>query len=117
LSPVPEYKAKIGCEYVADKFGRAGLTPLASDLVRPPRVAECQISLEGRVERITPFGSHGVLAGIEVSILRVHCDDALLDETKRHHIDPDRWHPLIMNFLEFYSTDAPLHDSRLAKVF
>ncbi len=44
-NPVPEYKAKMGFEYAADKFARAGLTAAASETVRPPRVFECPVQL------------------------------------------------------------------------
>ncbi len=37
------------CRYEKDKFGAAGLHPLASELVRPPRVAECPVQIEARV--------------------------------------------------------------------
>lgn len=118
MKMVPEYKLAINTEYVKDKFSRAGLSPLASDLVAPPRVQECQVSLEARVCRITEVGKPGkFLAGVEVEILRVHCDERLLTPGQRHYIDPDRWKPLIMSFLEFYSLGEALHDSRLAKVF
>lgn len=115
--PVPEYKAAIGTEYVRDKFGRAQLTPVASDIVSPPRVAEAQISLEGRVQGLMEVGEAAVHAAIEVCILRTHVDEALLDEERRHHIDPDRWQPLVMNFLELYAGGARVRESRLAKVF
>jgi flavin reductase (DIM6/NTAB) family NADH-FMN oxidoreductase RutF len=118
MNPVPAYKQAIGGEYVKDKFERAGLTPVDSEVVGPPRVMECQIALEGQVRRITEIGSpNQFLAGIEVEILRVHCEEQLLTPGKRHYIDPDRWKPLIMSFLEFYSLGDALHDSRLAKVF
>jgi flavin reductase (DIM6/NTAB) family NADH-FMN oxidoreductase RutF len=118
MNPVPGYKQAIGTEYVKDKFGRAGLTPLPSDLVGPPRVQECQISLEAKVRRVNEVGApEQFLASIEVEILRVHCEEKLLTPGKRHYIDPDQWKPLIMSFLEFYSLGDGLHDSRLAKVF
>ncbi len=115
--PVPEYKAAIGTEYVQDKFARAGLTPASADLVRPPRVAEARIALEGRVEGVMTVGEAGVHAAIEVRVLRTHVDEALLDPNSRHHVDPDRWQPLIMNFLELYGGGERVRESRLARVF
>lgn len=116
-NPVPDYKAAIGTIHVANKFGHAGLTPRPSTHVKPPSVADAQIVLEGRVEGIMPVGEAAVHAAIEVRILATYCDQTLLDESARHHIDPDRWHPLLMSFLEFYTTSAHVRDSRLAKVF
>lgn len=115
--PVPAYKAAIGTIHVADKFGHAGLTPRASAEVKPPGVAEAQIIVEGKVAGTMPVGEAAVHAAIEVRIVATHCDATLLDPAARHHIDPDRWHPLLMSFLEFYTTETRVRDSRLAKVF
>ena len=115
--PVPEYKQAIGTIHVADKFAHAGLTPARSDLVRPPRVAEAQIVLEGRVQGVLPVGEGAVHAAIEVRILRTHWDEALLDASARHHLNPDRWQPLLMSFLEFYTMGQRVRDSRLATAF
>jgi len=46
---VPEYKRSLGYRHVPDKFGCAGLTPLPSQCVRPPRIAECPLQLEARL--------------------------------------------------------------------
>ena len=35
------FKRMNGYAYVHDKFGRAGLTPVISDMVRPARIVEC----------------------------------------------------------------------------
>jgi flavin reductase (DIM6/NTAB) family NADH-FMN oxidoreductase RutF len=43
---VPPAKAAIGYEYVADKFALAGLTPIPSEIVAPPRIAECPLQFE-----------------------------------------------------------------------
>src|SRR5581483_12490269 len=53
---VPEHKKKRGYRYEPDKFATAQLTAVRSDLVGPPRVAECPVQLEALVERIHPFG-------------------------------------------------------------
>ena len=116
-NPVPDYKAAIGTEHVADKFARAGLTPRSSTHVAPPQVAEAQLVLEGRVAGTMTVGESAVHAAIEVRILATYCDETLLDPAARHHIDPDRWHPLLMSFLELYTTGERVRDSRLAKVF
>jgi hypothetical protein len=52
-----------------------------------------------------------------IRIVKVHIDDAILNADKRHHIDADKWNPLIMSFCEFYGLGTNLHTSRLAKVF
>jgi flavin reductase (DIM6/NTAB) family NADH-FMN oxidoreductase RutF len=40
--------------YDVDEFERAGLTPLASTMVKPPRVAEAAITMECRATQIVP---------------------------------------------------------------
>jgi flavin reductase (DIM6/NTAB) family NADH-FMN oxidoreductase RutF len=115
--PVPAYKAAIGTVTVRDKFAHAGLTPAPSERVAPPRVAEARIVLEGRVANHWVVGEAGVHAAVEVRIERTLWDESLLDPERRHHLDPDRWHPLLMSFLEFYTTQGPVQTSRLAKAF
>lgn len=114
--PLPEYKREMGFETVRGKFGRAGLTPVPSETVRPPRAAECPVQLEAEVVRIHDFGS-GHAAAIEARVVRCHIHEGLLREDRRHHVDPDRWRPLIMSFCEFYGLGPRVHPSRLAEVF
>lgn len=116
--PVPEYKTRMNFQYIPDKFAHAGLTPMASVSVCPPRVAECTVQLEAVVENFHPFGSPEDFAmAIEVRIVKVHIDESILSAEKRHYIDADKWNPLIMSFCEFYGLGKNLHPSRLAKMF
>ncbi len=117
-NPVPEYKQKMNFEFVADKFSRAGLTEVSSELVRPPRVAECPVQLEATVEKIHDVDSpESSLAAIEVRIVRAYFDENILNSEKRHYVDTDQWKPLIMSFCEFYGLGQNLNPSKLAKVF
>jgi flavin reductase (DIM6/NTAB) family NADH-FMN oxidoreductase RutF len=65
-----------------DEFKEAGLTPVASDLVRPPRVAESPIQLECRLMQVMEFGVfphvHNFVVG---QILRVHVQDDMIVDT------------------------------------
>jgi flavin reductase (DIM6/NTAB) family NADH-FMN oxidoreductase RutF len=116
--PVPDYKKAIGTRYVKDKFAEAGLTPVASELVKAPRVLECPVQLEAKVVNIHPFQSNdSFLAGTEVRIVRTYLDDLILSDVKRHYVDTDKWRPLIMSFCEFYGLGENVHGSRLAKAF
>lgn len=115
---LPEHKAMRGYRYEPDKFGAAGLTAVPSDLVRPPRVLECPVQLEALVERIHPLGEPELEAlAIEVRIVRVHVEEALLVPGKRNHIDVEKWNPLIMNFCEFFGLSPMLQPSRLAGAY
>lgn len=117
-NPVPEYKMKMGYRHEAQKFDAAALTPLPSDCVLPARAAECAVQLEAIVEMIHNFGhAEEHLAAIEVRIVRVHVDEAILFPGKDNYIDPERWHPLIMSFTEFFGLGGKIHPSRLASVY
>lgn len=113
---MPEYKQKMGFRYVNQKFAEAGLTPVTSELVRPPRVAECPVQLEAVVDKIHSFGDDHA-AAIEVQVVRVYMEESILSAQKRHYVDTDKWRPLIMSFCEFYELGENVHASRLAKVF
>jgi flavin reductase (DIM6/NTAB) family NADH-FMN oxidoreductase RutF len=71
-----------------DEFVLSGLTPLPSDLVRPPRVAESKVQMECRLHQIVTVGEKpggGILVLGEV--LRFHVLESLLDGYK---VDPDK---------------------------
>ncbi|MCC8436772.1 flavin reductase family protein [Brevibacillus sp. M2.1A] len=116
-NPVPERKANVGYQFEPDKFGTARLTPQDSDLIRPPRVAECPVQLEARLEQVHNFELPSSLKAIEVKIVRVHIDEQILMTGEKNYIDPEKWSPLIMNFCEFFGLSTKLHPSRLAPVF
>jgi flavin reductase (DIM6/NTAB) family NADH-FMN oxidoreductase RutF len=116
--PVPEYKVAMGYRHERAKFAVAGLTPVPSDLVSAPRVAECAVQMEAEIVNIHHFGpADGSLAGIEARIVRVHADPRILVPGTDGYIDPDRWRPLIMSFCEFYSLGQKVHPSRLGDVY
>jgi flavin reductase (DIM6/NTAB) family NADH-FMN oxidoreductase RutF len=58
-----------------DEFQLAGLTPLPSDLVRAPRVAESPVNLECRLYREVELGDSTFVVG---ELLRAHVDDAVI---------------------------------------
>ncbi len=75
-----------------DEFILSGLTPVPSDLVRPPRVGEARAAMECRLVQIVqvstkPLGGSIVLG----EVLRFHVEDALFDNFR---IDPDRLRPV-----------------------
>jgi flavin reductase (DIM6/NTAB) family NADH-FMN oxidoreductase RutF len=51
-NPMPEHKKRMGYRYEPNKFEVAGLTPIASDIVKAPRAKECPVQLEAVVENI-----------------------------------------------------------------
>ncbi|MBC8165532.1 MAG: flavin reductase family protein [Bryobacteraceae bacterium] len=71
-----------------DEFTVAGLTPVASDLVAPARVAESRVSMECRLVQVIqvstkPLGGSIVLG----EVLRFHVADEIFDQ---YRIDPDK---------------------------
>jgi flavin reductase (DIM6/NTAB) family NADH-FMN oxidoreductase RutF len=75
-----------------DEFELSRLTPLASDLVKPPRVAESKVQMECRLRQIVRVSDQpggGILVLGEV--LRFHVIESLLDDQKGgYKIDPDK---------------------------
>ncbi len=75
-----------------DEFEASGLMSLASDLVRPPRVAESRVSMECRLLQVVhvsekPLGGSIVLG----EVLRFHIADEILRDYK---VDPDVLRPI-----------------------
>lgn len=71
------------------EFGKAGLTPVPSEKVRPPRVKESPVSMECKVQEIIPLGDQGGAGHLIIChVLLMHVDDAVLDE--RNRIVPDK---------------------------
>jgi flavin reductase (DIM6/NTAB) family NADH-FMN oxidoreductase RutF len=71
-----------------DEFKMSGLTPVASEVVRPPRVKESHVNMECRLMQIVevsarPMGGSLVLG----EVVRFHVDDAVMNDFK---IDADK---------------------------
>lgn len=121
-NPVPANKIKRGYRFEKDKFGVSGLTSCDGETVASPRVAECPVQLEAKVEGVHHMAAadpimRGALAAIEVSITRIHIHDTLMMESERDRVDPDKWRPLIMSFQQFYGlAPGKLHRSELAEI-
>ncbi|MFE0026950.1 flavin reductase family protein [Amycolatopsis sp. NPDC059021] len=119
--PVPPNKQKRGYRYEPDKFGRAGLTPIAAETVEAPRVAECPVVMEAVVEGVHPIAEddeaqRGGIVAIEVRVQRVGVHDDVRMAGTDNRIDPDAWRPLIMSFQELYGLGPKLRPSTLASI-
>jgi flavin reductase (DIM6/NTAB) family NADH-FMN oxidoreductase RutF len=78
--------AQVGPE--VDEFELSGLTPLKSDLVKPPRVAESQVHMECKLLQVVqvsdkPGGGTLVLG----EVLRFHVREGIIENFR---IDPDK---------------------------
>jgi hypothetical protein len=93
---MPDHKKKMNYRYESKKFEVAGLTPIASDLVKAPRAKECPVQLEAVVENIRPFGENDPgrpfpAVAIEMRIVRVHVHESLVVTGNPNRIDPEKW--------------------------
>jgi flavin reductase (DIM6/NTAB) family NADH-FMN oxidoreductase RutF len=115
-NPVPPKKLSWGYRYEPNKLEVAALTPMPSLEVKPPRLAECPVQMEGRVHDVRPFGKNVSANSFEVHILKLHVEESLLEgDGSRSHIDPSKWRPLIMSFCRFFGIGGEVHPSRLAQ--
>ena len=75
-----------------DEFKASGLTPIASDLVKPPRVAESHVNMECRLYLTMEFGALPGSGNLVIGeVLRFHDDDRIVDDFK---IDPQKLHAI-----------------------
>ncbi|MEV4492588.1 flavin reductase family protein [Micromonospora coxensis] len=112
---VPAHKLAQGYRHEPDKFRLAGLTAQPSELVAPPRVAQCPVQLECRLVAAHPFGgSPSHATAFQVRVLRAHVEESLVIPGTSY-VDPIGWDPLIMKFCEFFGGGRNVHPSRLAE--
>ncbi|MCB0380368.1 MAG: flavin reductase family protein [Flavobacteriales bacterium] len=72
-----------------DEFTKSGLTPIASDLIKPFRVKESPVQFECKVNQIIELGQNGGAGNLIIcEVLRIHInedilsDDGLIDQKK-----------------------------------
>jgi flavin reductase (DIM6/NTAB) family NADH-FMN oxidoreductase RutF len=74
-----------------NEFEKAGLTMLASDIVKPFRVKESPVQFECRVNQIIELGTEGGAGNLILcEVLKMHIDETLLDANgviDQHKID------------------------------
>ncbi|MFT5581758.1 MAG: flavin reductase (DIM6/NTAB) family NADH-FMN oxidoreductase RutF [Lentimonas sp.] len=74
-----------------DEFTKSGLTPIASDLVKPMRVAESPVQFECKVIEVKELGYEGGAGNMVIcEVLKIHVDESILDESEmidQHKID------------------------------
>jgi flavin reductase (DIM6/NTAB) family NADH-FMN oxidoreductase RutF len=81
-----------------DEFELSGLTALASELVRAPRVQESPIQLECRLHREVDFGEATLVVG---ELVRAHARDELITDGT---VDPIQLRPLARLGGDAYAT-------------
>jgi flavin reductase (DIM6/NTAB) family NADH-FMN oxidoreductase RutF len=117
---VPEDKLTRGFRYEARKFETAGLTPVPSEIIAPPRVLECPIQLEATLVAERPIDEGGPIEGFltsfEMRVHRIYADDSILMKGHENRIDPDKWRPLLFNFQQFYGLGSSVHASKMGEI-
>jgi flavin reductase (DIM6/NTAB) family NADH-FMN oxidoreductase RutF len=76
------------CDYPkgTNEFTKAGFTELASELVKPPRVAEAPIQLECIVQEVISLGENAGAGNLVLALIKkIHIKEEVLDSNK--HID------------------------------
>jgi flavin reductase (DIM6/NTAB) family NADH-FMN oxidoreductase RutF len=120
-NPVPERKQRKGYRYEKNKFEVAGLTPLESEVISVPAVAECPVHMEAIAEVFNPVGEddealrHRIVT-VELRVVNVRLDENILMDGDNNHVDPERWRPLIMSFQRFYGLGTECYPSALAQI-
>ncbi|AZK94417.1 MULTISPECIES: flavin reductase family protein [Streptomyces] len=94
-----------------DKFTAAGLTPVPSELIAPPRVAECPLQMEARAAAVR-YDGEGEFLIVEAHVVRVHAAPGITVPGTQY-IEPVAWSPLVYNFRHYFGLGRELgHSSR-----
>lgn len=84
--PIVQQMSLSSCEFGKgiNEFTKAGLTPLASQIVKPPCIKECRINLECIVKDIYSLGEEGGAGNLVIcEVVAMHIADELLDENQQ----------------------------------
>jgi flavin reductase (DIM6/NTAB) family NADH-FMN oxidoreductase RutF len=92
------------------KFQAAGLTSIAAETVKPPRIAECPLHLEAKVTAIhepatRPDGEYFRI--VETHVQRVHALASIV-KPGTNYVDPKQWSPLLYVFRHYFATGAEI---------
>ncbi|WP_170227875.1 flavin reductase family protein [Aequorivita lipolytica] len=70
-----------------NEFAKAGFTELASEMIKPPRVAEAPVQLECKVNEVIALGTEGGAGNLVIcEVVKIHIKEEILDENGA--IDP-----------------------------
>ena len=104
IKPDAVSKNHIGA--IVSRFEKAGLTPVKSDLVTPPRVKEAAVALECKVNEVKALGSEGGAGNLVIcEVVAMHFSEAILDE--KGAIDPLKLSPVARLGGAWYSKITP----------
>lgn len=96
------------------EFEKAGLTPVHSELVTPPRVKEAAVAMECRVNEVKALGTAGGAGNLVIcEVIAIHMHEAILDE--KGLIDPLKLNPVARLGGAWYSRVIPDSLFQIAK--
>jgi flavin reductase (DIM6/NTAB) family NADH-FMN oxidoreductase RutF len=89
-----------------NEFEKAGLTPVKSDLVSPPRVKEAAVAMECKVNEVKALGTGGGAGNLVIcEVIAIHINESILDE--KGAIDPFKLSPVARLGGSWYSRITP----------
>jgi len=103
-----------------DEFQSSQLTPISSDLVRVPRVAESPINMECRLTQIVEFGKPNITGEMILGeVLRIHIRDDLyrngiVDGAALHAVGRMGW-AFYSRTRDLFEMEAPERPQKLGK--
>lgn len=86
-----------------DKWKELHLTPLASQEVAAPSIAESPVNIECKVERVEHLGSHDLFLA---SVVAVRVDNRYMDQNGSLHLEKAQ--PIVYSHGEYYDLGAKL---------
>ena len=92
-----------------DKFAEFGLTPLASQEVKPPIIKECPVNLECKMISVSEVGDHDLFLG---EVVAMYVDDDKLDGEK---IDIEKTESFLFAEWGYYDVGKKIADMGFAR--
>ena len=86
-----------------DKWKELHLTPLVSQEVAAPSIAESPVNIECKVERVEHLGSHDLFLA---SVVPVRVDNRYMDQNGSFHLEKAQ--PIVYSHGEYYDLGAKL---------
>ncbi len=86
-----------------DKWKELHLTPLVSQEVAAPSIAESPVNIECKVERVEHLGSHDLFLA---SVVAVRVDNRYMDQNGSFHLEKTQ--PIVYSHGEYYDLGAKL---------
>ena len=89
-----------------NEFEKAGLTPLKSDLVAPPRVKEAAVAMECKVIEVKALGLEGGAGNLVIcEVVAIHLSESIMDEMGT--VNPYKLDPVARLGGSWYSRITP----------